>query len=74
MKKGIILTLSCENVGCPYSDENLQLEETLNVTTSTGNCSFKVPKVCPKCKSSIKLRNFYSGNVEIKPDVIKENE
>ena len=72
INKGIVINLLCCNPSCNYSDKKLVIKKTLQVSESTGNCQFKIPKSCPKCASPLELLNFISGSVEIEPDLIRE--
>lgn len=69
--KGIVINMLCCNPSCSFSENKLIIKSPLNIS-SGGNCSFKMPQVCPKCKSAVELLNFVSGSVEIEADKIKE--
>ncbi|MHA1381185.1 MAG: hypothetical protein ACTSRG_22685 [Candidatus Helarchaeota archaeon] len=71
MNKAIVLNFLCVNVDCNFSQEKLQIKQTLNIVESSGNCSFKIPTCCPRCKSPVELVNFVSGSVEIEADKIE---
>jgi len=69
MNKGVIARFLCVNPDCNYSEEKLEVKSTLN--NSGGKLNFKVPSVCPKCKSPIELINFVSGSVTIEEDKLE---
>ena len=66
--KGIVIRMICENPDCVYSDEQLEIEKALAVSPSTGNHSFIVPKACPRCRASLELIGFVSGDMRIVAD------
>ncbi|MHA1381425.1 MAG: hypothetical protein ACTSRG_23910 [Candidatus Helarchaeota archaeon] len=74
MNKGIVLNFLCQNPSCSYSEEMLKIKQPVNIVKASGNCSFKIPTSCPKCKTEIELINFVSGSIEIEADEINIKE
>lgn len=68
--KGVVISSLCSNPDCTYSQEKLTTKSSLVYAVSSGSCTFKVPKCCPRCRAPIEVLHFVSGEVEIKPDVI----
>jgi len=68
MNKGVIINLLCTNPDCEHSQTKLKIESPLII--SNNNCSFKILKECPRCKSGLEFINFVSGRLEITADNI----
>lgn len=69
--KGVVVNSLCTNPDCTYSQEKLVTKASLVYAVSSGSCTFKVPKACPRCRAPIEVLNFVSGEVEITADKIE---
>ena len=69
MNKGVVISYLCTNPSCSYSEEKLIIKKPVTFSNK-GGCKFEGISTCPKCKSSIELLHFISGEVEITEDKI----